>query len=133
MQMGSSKTLPVQELPGLEEFHCVISPGMALFRDIPCLLGGLAESCLAACEFGGAGRAPHVTALGSCKEASVLMATFIQKLTLHPIKHHPEPEGQVLMSLCLELNRWHFMGALSPQPEGLMHLICISTKETLLM
>lgn len=68
-QMGSSKMLPVQELPGLEEFHGVSSPGMALFRDIPCLLGGLAGSCLAACEFGGARRAPHVTALwGAAKK-----------------------------------------------------------------
>lgn len=61
MKMGSSETSSVQELPG---FHCVLSPGMALFSHIPCLLGGLVESCLAACEFGGARRAPHVTVLG---------------------------------------------------------------------
>ena len=71
--------------------------------------------------------------LGSCKEASMPMAMFIQKLTSHPIKHHAEPEGQVLMSLCLELNCWHFMRALSLWPEGPTHLIRISTKETLLM
>lgn len=69
MQTGPSETFPVQELPGLEEFHCVVSPGLALFRHIPCLLGGLAQSCLAACAFGGTRRAPHVTAFwGAAKK-----------------------------------------------------------------
>lgn len=69
MQTGSSETLPVQELPGLEEFHCVVSPGTALFRQIPCLLGGLAESRLAAYEFGDARRTPCITGLwGAAKK-----------------------------------------------------------------
>lgn len=86
-------------------FVVSFSPGRA-FPDTP-------RACrkLPCSEFRGEGVAPlwelH-------RIQPVLMAVFIQKLTSHPIKHHPEPEGQVLMSLCLELNCWHFMRAVSP-------------------
>lgn len=67
MQMGSSKTLPMQELPGLEEFHCYfLSDGPFSDASHACLVA-LQKAALL-CMIWGCKESPSCSSfLGSCK------------------------------------------------------------------
>lgn len=78
MQMSSFEALPVQELPGLEEFHSHFSwDGPFSDASHACLVA-LQKAALL-CVIWGCKESPSRSSfLGSCKEASMLMTVFIQ-------------------------------------------------------
>lgn len=76
MQTGSSEALTEQELPGLEEFHCVISPGMEKRLPVQThpVLARLASQTAALWMNLGYKHSPLPdSSPGSCKEASLCM------------------------------------------------------------